>query len=157
MQRLKHLPAMQETWVRSLGWEDPLEKEMATPPIFLPGKSHGQRSLVGYSPWGSKESDTTEWLHFKDQTYSHNLHFKITGLDLNNQSVSRSVVPNSLQPHGLQPTRSLCPWDFPGKDTGVGCHFLLQGIFSTQGSNPGLLHCRQILYRLSYKGSPDIS
>ena len=38
-----------------------------------------------------------------------------------------------------------CPWDFQGKDTGVGCHFLLQGIFPTQGSNPGLLHCRQIL------------
>ena len=43
---------------------------------------------------------------------------------------------------------------FPGKDTGVGCHFLLQGIFPTQGLNPGFLHCRQILYGLSYKGSP---
>ena len=42
-------------------------------------------------------------------------------------------------------TRLLCPWDFPGKNTGVGCHFLLQGIFPTQGSNPGLLHCRRIL------------
>ena len=41
-----------------------------------------------------------------------------------------------LQPHGVQPTRFLCPWDFPGKSTGVGCHFLLQGIFLTQGSNP---------------------
>ena len=74
--------------------------------------------------------------------------------------VSHSVVPNSLRPHGLQSTRFLCPWDFPGKDTwkgnGVGCHFLLQGIFPTQGSNPGLLYCRQILYRLSYKGSPFI-
>ena len=39
-------------------------------------------------------------------------------------------------------------WDSPGKNTGVGCHFLLQGIFPTQESNPGLLHCRQILYRL---------
>ena len=63
-------------------------------------------------------------------------------------------MPDSLWPHGLQPTRLLCPWDFPGKDTGVGCHFLLQGIFPTQGSNLGLLHCRQILYWLSYKGSP---
>ena len=50
----------------------------------------------------------------------------------------------TLQPHGLQPTRLLCPWNFPGTSTGVGCHFLLQGIFLTQGSNPGpLLHCRQ--------------
>ena len=61
--------------------------------------------------------------------------------------VSHSVVPDSLRPHGLQPTRLLCPWDFPRKDTGVGCHFLLQGIFPTQGSNPGHLHCRQILSR----------
>ena len=44
-----------------------------------------------------------------------------------------------------RPTRLLCPWDFPGKNTGVDCHFLLQGIFPTQESNPGLLHCRQIL------------
>ena len=42
-------------------------------------------------------------------------------------SISRSVVPNSLQPHGLPPTRLLCLWDFPGKNAGVGCHFLLQG------------------------------
>ena len=46
------------------------------------------------------------------------------------------------------------PLDSPGKNTGVGCHFLLQGIFLTQESNPGLLHCRQSLYQLSYKGSP---
>ena len=45
-----------------------------------------------------------------------------------------------LWPHGLWPNRLLCPWDFPGKNTGVGCHFLLQGIFLTQGSNLHLLH-----------------
>ena len=53
---------------------------------------------------------------------------------------SRSVVSDSLWPHGLYPTKLLHPWDFPGKSTGVGCHFLLQRIFLTQGSNPGLLH-----------------
>ena len=51
-------------------------------------------------------------------------------------------------------TRLLHPWDFLGKSTGLGCHFLLQGIFLTQGSNPGLPHCRQTLYRLSHQGSP---
>ena len=51
-----------------------------------------------------------------------------------------------LWSHGLQPVRLLCPWDFPGKNTGGGCHFFLQGIFPTQGLNPGLLLCRQILY-----------
>ena len=49
--------------------------------------------------------------------------------------------------------RLLCPWDFPGKSTRVGCHFLLQGIFPTQGSNLGLQHCRQTLYCLSYQRS----
>ena len=51
-----------------------------------------------------------------------------------------SVVFNSMQPHRLQPTRLLCPCNFPGKNTGVGCHFLLQEIFLTQGSNPCLLN-----------------
>ena len=51
-----HLP-MQETQVRSLDQEDPLEKEMAPGPVLLPGKSYGQRSLVGYNPWGRKELD----------------------------------------------------------------------------------------------------
>ena len=50
--------------------------------------------------------------------------------------------------------RLLCPWNSPGKNTGVGCHDLLQGIFPTHGSNPGLVHCRQILYYLSHQGSP---
>ena len=55
-----------------------------------------------------------------------------------------------------EPARLLCPWDFPGKNTGVVCHSLLQGIFPTQGLNPGLPHCRQILYQLSHQGSPVI-
>ena len=49
------------------------------------------------------------------------------------------------------------PWDFPGKNTEVGWHFLLQGIFLTQGLSPGLLHCKQILYSLSYQGRPSSS
>ena len=55
------------------------------------------------------------------------------------ESVSCSAMPNSLRPHGLQPTTLFCPQNFPGKNTGVGSHFLLQRIFLTQGSNPGLL------------------
>ena len=71
------------------------------------------------------------------------------------ESVSHSVVSNSLRPHGLQPARLLCPWDSPGKNTGVGSHALLQGIFLNQRSNPGLLHCRWILNHLSHQGSPS--
>ena len=89
---------------------------------------------------------------------------------------SLSVVSDSLRPPGLQPTRFLHPWDFQGKSTGMGCHCLLphelyrpwnspvqntgvgslcflQGIFPTQGSNPGLPPCRQILYQLSHKNT----
>ena len=62
VQAIKNLLAMQETnntQVQPLGWEDPLEKEMATTPVFLPRESHGQRSLAGYSPWSCKDLDTT--------------------------------------------------------------------------------------------------
>ena len=63
VQTVKCLPTVWETWVQSLAQEDLLEKEMAT-------HSHGSRSLVGYSPWGCKESDTTEWLHSLHFTHS---------------------------------------------------------------------------------------
>ena len=56
-------------------------------------------------------------------------------------------------PMDCSPPVSSVHGDFPGQNTGVGCHALLQGIFSTQGSNPSLQHCRQILYRLSHQGS----
>ena len=60
-------------------------------------------------------------------------------------------MSDSLQPNGLY-----SPWNSPGQNTGVGSRSLLQGIFPTQGLNPGLPHCRQILYQLSHKGSPRI-
>ena len=66
-----------------------------------------------------------------------------------------SAVSDSATPL-MQPAMLLCLWGSPGKNTGVGSHALLQGIFLTQGSNPGLLHCRQILYQLSHQESPRI-
>ena len=87
VQRLKHLPAMWETWVWSLGQEGPLEKEMATHSSILAWRIPWMEELGGLQSTGRKESDTTEWLHFH----------------------------------------------------------LLQWIFPTQGSNSGLIHCRQIL------------
>ena len=63
-QTVKNLPAMQETQVRSLGQNNPLEEDMASHSSILAGKLHGQRILAGYSPWGHKESDTTERLTF---------------------------------------------------------------------------------------------
>ena len=74
----------------------------------------------------------------------------------------QSCLTLFVSPWGLQPAWLLCPWDFPSKNIGVGCHFLLQGIFLTQGSNLGLLHGRGILYHLSqgisqrqYRGNCD--
>ena len=63
------------------------------------------------------------------------------------------LYPTLATPWTVARQASLCPWGFPGKNPGVDCHFHLQGIFPTQESNPGLPHCRQILYRLSY-GKP---
>ena len=65
------------------------------------------------------------------------------------ESESPSAVSDSLQPHGLH-----SPWNSPGQNTKVGSHSLLQGIFTTQGLNPGLPHCRWILYQLSHQGRP---
>ena len=139
---------------------------MASHSSTLAWKIHGRRSLVDCTPWGREESDTTERLHFHfllsciGEGNSNPLQCSclenprdggtwwaaVYGVAQsrtwlkrlsNSGSSSRSVEPNSLQPHGLEPTRLLCPWDFPGKDTGVGCHFLLQGIFPTQGYEPG--------------------
>ena len=92
-QRLNCLPATQETRVRSLSWEDPLEKEWQPTLVFLSRESHGGRSLVDYSPWSRKELDTTEWLHFQ---------------------FSCSVMSYSLRPHGLQHVRPPCPSPIPG-------------------------------------------
>ena len=68
---------------------------------------------------------------------------------------SLSVMSDSWPPHGMWPSRLLCPWHSPGKNTGMGCHFLLQGIFPTQGLNLCLLHCRWIFYCLSHWGNPS--
>ena len=72
---------------------------------------------------------------------------------MTHESGSHSVTSDFLRPHRLQPTRLLCPWNSPDKNTGVSYQFLLKGIFPTQGSNSSLLHCRWILYCLSHQGS----
>ena len=98
----------------------PWRRERLPTPVFWPGKFHEL-----YGPSGHKESDTTERLSFS----SH-----LSGVQL-------------FATYRLWPSRLLCPWDYPAKNTGVGYHALLQGIFLTQGSNLcllWLLHCRWI-------------
>ena len=72
-------------------------------------------------------------------------------VSMKSESESRSAVSDSLQLHRLY-----SPWNSLGQNTGVGSLSLLQGIFTTQGSNPAPLHCRQILYQLSHKGSHEL-
>ena len=83
---VENLPAMQETQVRSLAQEDPPEEEMTATPVFLPGKSHGQKSEAGYSPRGHKELDMTERAHRRMSIYFGGLHQK-------------AVCMISFQPH----------------------------------------------------------
>ena len=86
----------------------------------------------------------------KSHTSYHFIHMCFNKVEVKSLSRSRLFAT----PWIVVCTKLLRPWDFQGKSTVVGCHFLLQGIFPTQGSNPGLSHCRQALYHLSHQGSP---
>ena len=136
---------MQETWIRSLAWEDPLEK----------GKAPHSSILAWRIPWtvqirrSQRDMDTTERLslsHLAGIEYikSVSLQVPLSGNYQNSAGIS----------NGLQPTRLLCARHSPGKNTGVGSHSLLQKIFPSQGSNPGFLYCRWPLYHLAHQGSP---
>ena len=163
-QLVKNLPAVRETWVQSLGWEDPLEKGKATHSSILALK------IPWTSPWGPKELDTTEQLSFSLSLSRPDCSGGLAFLwweflcgNLNLQwlllvqfsSVAQSCLTLCDPTDKL--ARLLSPWDFPGNTTGVGCHFLLQGIFLTQGSNPSLLHSQVDSLPLSHLGSPPLN
>ena len=78
-------------------------------------------------------------------------------LILSKWSEVAQLCPTLVDPMDSSLHQAPPPWDFQGKNTGVGCHLLFQGIFPTQGSNPGLLHWRQMLYCLSHQGSPCVT
>ena len=82
------------------------------------------------------------------------LFFSLIYTSCESESEVAQLCLTLCNPMGCSPTRLFHLWNFLGKSTGVGCYFLLQGIFLTQGSNPGLPHCGQILYRLSHQGIP---
>ena len=93
----------------------------------------------------------TKYLYKMGPIYMHCEYSGIYALESVMESESHSVVSDSLQPHGLY-----SPWNSLGQNTGVGTLSLPHRIFLTQGSNPGLLNCRWILYQLSHQGSPRI-
>ena len=114
------LSTMREAQFQSLDWEDLLEKETATHSSILAWKTPLMEEPGELQSMGSQRVG----------------HDWVTSLSISVHVCS--VVSNSSQPHGLWPTKLFCPWNVPGKNIGVGCHFLLQGIFPTQGSNPSL-------------------
>ena len=124
-----------------------------------PGLLHCRWILYQLSHKGSPPAEKGEWywgwpkylFRFFQNILPKNPNELVGQPNIESES---EVVSDSLRPHGMEPTRILSPWDFPGKNTGVGCHFLFQGTFPTRGSNPGLPHCRKTLYHLSYQGSP---
>jgi len=121
------------------------------------------KPVAGLGSWSGRAKSRPNWKILQQVLRSHK----------NSIPMETCFLPLSTpgQPHGVYHQSSAkvkmkvkvaqscpfsaTPWNSPGQNTGVGSHFLLQGIFPTQGSNPGLLHCRQILYQLSHQGSPN--
>ena len=109
-------------WIEQIPWR----RKWQPTPVFLPGEFHGLGSLAGYSLWGHKESNTTEVTQHACIFHppEHLLCLFITCCCC--CCCVASVVSDSVRPHRWQPTRLPRPWDLPGKNTGVGFHFLLQ-------------------------------
>ena len=133
-----------------VGWHDQLnghEFEQAL------GDGDRQGSLECCSPWGRKT-----WIQLRNwiELISFTTLWFNSFIDFAPLKVKVLVTQSCPTPWTVA-HQLLCPWNSPGKNTGVGCHALLQRIFLTQGLNPGLLHCRQILYHPSYQGSPIYS
>ena len=160
---------MQETGVQALGWEDPWRRKWQPTPVLLPGQSHGQRSLVGYSPEGCKRVRHNRVIFTHSFTQSPQLLLspllilvpgeghgnplqysclKNPGWGSGQDSTFTSECPGDLSESEsrsvvfdcLRPHGLYSPWNSPGQNTGVGSLSLLQGIFPTQELNPGLLH-----------------
>ena len=187
---VKNPPAMQETWIQSLVWEDPLEEGMRIPCSILhawsipwteePGRIQSMvLQRVGHD-WATKLNwtyhsashwiisaprwenlcCTTSWNAFCGFTisvFSRTTRNQLLGcraFQAGRCCWITQLCPTLCNPMGCSLPGSCAHGDSPGKNTGVGCHALLQGSFWSQGLNPVLPHCKQILYRLSHQGSP---
>ena len=134
-------------------------------------QAHGQwQGPKKAALWGRKDQI---FANFHAVNISTSVHFKLPTVwqpACKTRLFSHEVVPDPLWPHGLKLTRLLCLWDFPGKNAGMGCHFLLQGISLTQGLNPGLLQwkaeslplspgkpCKMTGYFINGSHEPDMS
>ena len=129
----------QEVQVQSLGWEDPLEKEIVAHSSILAWRIPWTEQPGGLWSMGLQRVRHAEHRHHM---------YVCRALSL--------LWPTLCDPTDCSPPGSSAHGDYPGQNTGVGCHALLQGIFPTQGLNPGLPHCSRILHCLSLQGSPHV-
>ena len=136
-----------DTPVRKVPWR----RKWLPPPVFL----LSAKILVFLAwriPWTEEPGDYNQG-SFKESDATEQLTYTVVLRSIccmkSENEVTQSCL--TLRLRGLSPTRLLCPWGFPGKNSGVGCHFLLQGIFHTQGSNLGLPHCRQMFSHWSHQ------
>ena len=135
---VKNLPATQEIQVLFLGWEDPLGKGMATHSSILDWRIHGQRRLASYSPWGHKESDTTERLTLSLPFMEHQLYFKEQFLD--KLHLSRQTFPQNWTQWAWKTTgstccqRSHCQWalTFQGRNGNLANIFSILSLTASQ-------------------------
>ena len=132
-----------------------LEKEMATHSRVLAWRIPGMGEPGGLPSMGSHRvgHDWSDLATAAATFYKKHLKKNTSAIPLSNMYcavLNHSVMSNSLWSHGLYPTRLLCPWESPSKNTGVGSHAFLHEISPTQGSNPDLPHRRRILYHLSH-------
>ena len=104
-------------------------------------------SIYIYNFWAAIYGVAQSWTRLKQLSISFLFYNEITFNSSDCETERHSVGSNSLRSHGLY-----SPWNSPGQSTGVVSHSFLHGIFPTQGSNPSLPHCRQILYQLSHQG-----
>ena len=128
------------------------------PILFIFQDSHQMQAFLWTVPTVSRVRD--QLVSLPKQNYSHVATKPLTPTAIFIPPPVQCLVTQShltlWNPMGYSPPDSSVHGDSPGKNTGVSCNVLLQGIFPTQGSNPGLLHCRWILYQLSHQGSPGI-
>ena len=138
---------------KSLSEKEPTRLEALEPPMslfitwILPNNGDSERNQ-DFHPisWGEIKMENRALRNFVETSYKYlGSHLRTVNLDYWKWSASHSVMSHCLWPHGL-----FSPWNSPGQSTGVGSLSLLQGIFPTQGLNPGFLHCKQ----MSHKGSP---
>ena len=143
-QTVKNPPAVRETWVQSLGWEDPLEQAKGTLSPYL---CHHRLALPVCTSWLMSTPFTAHLWDSSTLLHGLMVNFCLVFYYGAGDSLLTKPWPTLCNPMDRSPP-GFSAWDFPGKNTGVGFHFLLQ-IYPTQGSNAHLLHCRWILYHLS--------